>query len=166
MAMIFDNGLLERREQQTLTPTDLCKMALCAALAQALPQATVYSSAQAQGVTQPAVFVRFGRISVQKVLGELERITLSAECRYLPDTALDDGECESERAMQAMLDAMGQLSVNGTDFFCTERAARRTADGAVASGEIRFEVCRKDVLQQAQALMQVLTPNLSVKLSG
>ena len=154
MAIIFDAGLLARRDQQALTAFDLCKTALCGALAEALPFATVYSSAQAQGVTPPAVFVRFGKMAAQSKLGGVERITVGAQCRYLPVTPEDDGE--NETAMQAMLDAR-QAREGGDAGFCTRsRAAERTEAGAAATGEICFDIRREDAAELAEGMMQAL----------
>ena len=154
MAIIFDPALLERRAQQTLTPADCCKMALCAALAEALPEATVYSSAQAQGTTAPAVFVRFGTIAAQQAFGDIERMTVEAQCSYLPVTPEDDGE--NETAMQAMLDAFWALDGGAAGFCVGGGTAERTDAGAKATGEIRFDIRREDAADLAEGLMQTL----------
>ena len=154
MAIILDIGLLARREAQTLTPADLCKMALCYAVAQALPTATVFASAQAQGVAAPAVFVRFDKLQQRSLFGRLARISLTAECRYLAVQAADDGE--NEAAMQALLDASVQMAAAQTDFVSTGRVARRTADGAIMTCEIRFDYDRDTVAWQAEGVMQTL----------
>ena len=152
--IIFDAGLLARREAQTLTSADICKIALCSALAQQLPQAAVYASAQAQGVTVPAVFVRFGKLSARVRLGGVEQVTVEAQCRYLPLTAEDDGE--NETAMQAMLDALLDLC-GGEAGFCTRsRTAERTETGVAVKGEIRFEMKREDAAQVAEGMMERL----------
>ncbi len=154
MAIIYDAGLLARREAQALTPADVCKIALCGAVAEQLPAATVYSSAQAQGVTAPAVFVRFGKLSARERLGGLEQVTLEAQCRYLPLAAEDDGE--NETAMQAMLDALLALCGGEADFGTRNRTAERTETGAAAKGEVRFEIRRKDAAGLAEGMMQRL----------
>lgn len=154
MAIIFDAGLLERRAAQTLTAFDLCKLALCGALAEALPGATVYSSAQAQGVMAPAVFVRFGKIETRQGLGGVEQISVEAQCRYLPVTPEDDGE--NEAVMQAMLDALQAVDGGDADFCTRSRAAERTDTGAAAYGEIRFALRREDAAELAEGMMQTL----------
>ncbi|WMJ83457.1 phage tail terminator family protein [Oscillospiraceae bacterium LTW-04] len=154
MAIIFDSGLLTRREAKTLTPADLCKIALCSAVAVQLPGATVYASAQAQGVVAPAVFVRFGKIAAREKLGGVEQVVVEAQCRYLPLAAEDDGE--NETAMQAMLDAL--LAINGgeADFSSRNRTAERTELGATTKGEIRLEIRRKDAAELAEGIMRTL----------
>lgn len=154
MAIIFDAGLLARRAAQALTPADLCKTALCGALAKALPLATIYSSAQAQGVTAPAVFVRFGKIAAQPGLGGVERVTVEAQCRYLPTAPEDDGE--NETAMQAMLDALLDIDGGEADFCVRSRTAERTEAGASAKGEIWFDIRREDAAELAEGIMQAL----------
>lgn len=154
MAIIFDAGLLARREAGTLTPVDLCKIALCAAMSEALPHATVYTSAQAQGVTAPAVFVRFGKMAAQTLLGGLERMALEAQCRYLPLTAEDDGE--NETGMQALLDALLAICGGETDFCSRSRTAERTDTGVTVKGDIRFDIRREDAAELAEGLMQTL----------
>lgn len=154
MAIIFDAGLLARREAKALTPADLCKIALCGAVAEQLPNATVYSSAQAQGVTAPAVFVRFGRLAARGQLGGVEQVTIEAQCRYLPLATEDDGE--NETAMQALLDALLAICGGEADFCVRSRAAERTEAGATAKGEIRFEIRREDAAELAEGIMQTL----------
>ncbi|HWP51800.1 MAG TPA: hypothetical protein VN626_08905 [Clostridia bacterium] len=152
--IIFDAGLLARCEAQTLTPADVCKIALCGALSRQLPQAVVYASAQAQGVTAPAVFVRFGKLSARLRLGGVEQVTVEAQCRYLPLTAEDDGENES--AMQAMLDALLDLCGGEADFCTRSRTAERTEAGAAVKGKIGFELKREDAAQVAEGMMERL----------
>ncbi len=154
MAIIFDAGLLARRGTQALTPADLCKIALCSAMAQQLPDVTVYASAQAQGVIAPAVFVRFGKIAARARLGGIEQVTVEAQCRYLPLAAEDDGE--NEAAMQAMLDALLAVSGGGADFSSRNRTAQRTEGGAISKGEIKLEIRRVDVAQIAEGIMRTL----------
>lgn len=154
MAIIFDAGLLTRREAGTLTPADLCKIALCGAVAAQLPGATVYASAQAQGVAAPAVFVRFGKIAARQKLGGVEQVTVEAQCRYLPLAAEDDGE--NETAMQALLDALLNLCGGAADFCSRDRAAERTESGAAAKGEIRLEIRREDAAGVAEGIMRTL----------
>lgn len=154
MAIIFDAGLLARREAQALTAFDLCKLAICGAMAEALPGATVYSSAQAQGVTAPAVFVRFGKIAAQQGLGGVEQITVEAQCRYLPVISEDDGE--NETAMQAMLDALQAIHGGDADFCTRSRTAERTDTGAAARGEVWFELRREDAAELAEGIMRTL----------
>ncbi len=154
MAIIFDAGLLSRRAQQALTPFDLCKTALCDAMSRAMPYATVYSSAQAQGVTAPAVFVRLGKMTVQQKLDGIGRVSVGVQCRYLPVTPEDDGE--NETAMQAMLDAMQALEGGEAGFCMHKRAAERTEAGAAAAGELRFDIRYADAAASAEGMMQAL----------
>ena len=154
MAIIFDSGLLARRKAETLTPTDLCKIALCGAVAIHLPNTMVYASAQAQGVIAPAVFVRFGKMASRQALDGIEQVTVEAQCRYLPMATEDDGE--NETAMQAMLDALLAVSGDGADFSSRNRTAQRTEGGAAAKGEIKLEIRRVDVAQIAEGMMRTL----------
>ncbi|MDF3003930.1 MAG: hypothetical protein K0S22_402 [Oscillospiraceae bacterium] len=154
MAIIFDAGLLARREAGTLTPTDLCKIAICGAVATHLPNTIVYASAQAQGVIAPAVFVRFGKMASRQALDGVEQLTVEVQCRYLPLAVEDDGE--NETAMQAMLDALLSVSGGGADFSSRNRTAQRTEGGATAKGEIKLEIRRVDVVQIAEGMMRTL----------
>ncbi len=154
MAIIFDAALLERRAQQALTPADCCKIVLCAEMAGALPEATVYSSAQAQGTMAPAVFVRFGKIAAQQTFGDVERMTVAAQCGYLPVKPEDDGE--NETAMQAMLDALWALDGGAAGFCVCGSTTERTDTGAKATGEIRFDLRREDAAGLAEGIMQTL----------
>lgn len=160
MAIIFDEGLLKRRQAQALTPVDLCKIALCAAIAQEMPEVTVYSSAQAQGAIVPAVFVRFGKMQARGLLGKVEHLSLEAQFRYLPRVAADDGE--NETAMQALLDALGSAFAEGAELRCLERTAERTAEGAQAKCEISLELRRADAAQQAEGMMRMLEERVEV----
>lgn len=153
MAIIFDDGLLARRNAQALTAFDFCKAALCAAVESALPNAVVYSSAQAQGAIAPAVFIRFGQMAARPLLGGVERITIAVQCRYLPLAAEDDGE--NETAMHAVLDALQRLEC-GMDFCVCGRAAERTEAGAMIKGEICFDLCAKSAAELAEGIMQTL----------
>ncbi|MFV0497957.1 MAG: DUF6838 family protein [Candidatus Fimivivens sp.] len=164
MAIIFDMGLLARRKSQTLTPTDLCKLALCSALTAQLPDVTVYTSAQAQGVTAPAVFVRFGRIAARGKLDDIEQVTVEAQCRYLPLVSQDDGE--NETAMQAMLDALRAISGKEADFCCRNRVGERTERGAIGTGEICLEIRRKDAAALAEDIMRTLEQGTQVDTAG
>ncbi len=155
MAIIFDAGLLDRRARQALTAFDLCKVVLCAAMAEALPGATVYSSAQAQGVTAPAVFVRFGKMASQAKLDGIERVTLEVQCHYLPATPEDDGE--NETAMQAMLDALWEIDGGEADLHIRERAAERTEAGAAARGALCADIRRENAAGLAEGIMQTLS---------
>ncbi len=161
MAIIFDSGLLARRKAETLTPTDLCKIALCGAVAIHLPNTMVYASAQAQGVIAPAVFVRFGKMASRQALDGIEQVTVEAQCRYLPMTAEDDGE--NEGAMQAMLDALLSVSGGGADFSSRNRTAQRTEGGAISKGEIKLEIRRVDVAQVAEGIMRTLELEVKVE---
>lgn len=154
MAIVFDAGLLARREAGTLTPTDLCKIALCGAVATHLPNTMVYTSAQAQGVVAPAVFVRFGKMASRQTLDGVEQLTVEVQCRYLPMAAEDDGE--NETAMQAMLDALLAVSGGGADFASRNRTAQRTEGGATTRGEIKLEIRREDAAQVAEGMMRTL----------
>ena len=154
MAIIFDAGLLARREAETLTPTDLCKIALCGAVAAHLPNTMVYSSAQAQGVVAPAVFVRIGKMASRQKHDGIEQVTVEVQCRYLPLATEDDGE--NEAAMQAMLDALQAVDGDDADFCTPSPTAERTDTGASAHGEIRFALRREDAAGLAEGIMQTL----------
>lgn len=157
MAIIFDAGLLTRRETQTLTAMDLCKIALCGAVAAQLPDVTVYTAAQAQGVVAPSVFVRFGKMAAKKKLGGIEQVAVEVQCRYLPLEAQDDGE--NETAMQAMLDALFKIG-DEVDFCSRSRTAERTEQGATTTGEIRLEIRREDAAELAEGMMRRLEPKI------
>lgn len=154
MAIIFDQGLLERRQAQMLTPSDLCKIAICAAISQEMPQVTVYSSSQSQGTSSPAVFVRFGKMQLRSLFEDIERISIAVKCRYLPLTAEDDGE--NETAMQSLLDALESVSSDNTQFCCIKRAAERTDNGVLMTCEISFEFRRVDSAVLAENIMRTL----------
>lgn len=105
--VFIDVTLQNKNDNNTLNAADYFIIALADELARLFPSATVYTSAQQQGVDLPALFINIYNITAQRQLGGAVALEFQSDVTYLPADELARDELIS--ACMTMLDVPDKI---------------------------------------------------------